>query len=59
MGRSEMGRVKRKLIDNCVFINKKIEISQGAIRCQVHEMWGQVILLAIIKISNFKKEWCF
>jgi hypothetical protein len=37
-----MWRMKKRLIGSCVFINKKVEISQGSVRCQVHEMWGQV-----------------
>jgi hypothetical protein len=42
IGRCEMWRMKKKLTGSCVFLNKKVEISQGSVRCQVHEMWGQV-----------------
>ena len=42
MGRSEMWRVKKNLVGTCVFLNKKVEFSQGTLRCQVYEMWGQV-----------------
>jgi hypothetical protein len=42
MGRSEMWRVKKSLVGTCVFLNKKVEFSQGTLRCQVYEMWGQV-----------------
>ena len=45
MGRSEMWRVKNNLVGSCVFVNKKIEFSQGTLRCQVSEMWAQVSLL--------------
>nr|XP_022917865.1 GATOR complex protein DEPDC5 isoform X2 [Onthophagus taurus] len=41
MGRSEMWRLKNNLIYSCVYINKKIEFCNGAVRCQVYEMWSQ------------------
>ena len=50
MGRSEMWRFKNGLLGCCVVINKKIEYAQGTIRCQVSEMWAQVLA----KPGNFR-----
>lgn len=41
MGRSEMWRQNKKLVDTCVFLNKKVDLCNGHVRCQVNEMWGQ------------------
>ncbi|KAJ9573995.1 hypothetical protein L9F63_008625, partial [Diploptera punctata] len=41
MGRSEMWRLKKSLVNSCVYLNKKIEFCGGSIRCQVYEMWSQ------------------
>ena len=40
MGRSEMWRIKKKLVNSCVFLNKKIELCGGSIRCYINEMWA-------------------
>ncbi|XP_067132327.1 GATOR complex protein Iml1 isoform X2 [Centruroides vittatus] len=39
LARSDMWRIKKCLINTCVYINKKIEFY--SIRCQVFEMWSQ------------------
>ncbi|XP_053676014.1 GATOR complex protein Iml1 [Anopheles nili] len=41
IGRSEMWRLKTRLTNTCVYLNKKIESCEGCIRCQVYEMWSQ------------------
>ena len=41
LGRSEMWRLKRHLVDSVVFLNKKINFCKDTIRCTVNEMWGQ------------------
>ncbi|XP_058120820.1 GATOR complex protein Iml1 [Anopheles ziemanni] len=41
IGRSEMWRLKTRLTNTCVYLNKKIEYCEGCIRCQVYEMWAQ------------------
>jgi hypothetical protein len=41
IGRSEMWRLKKSLADTCVYLNKKVDLCQGQVRCQVNEMWGQ------------------
>ncbi|XP_052897957.1 GATOR complex protein Iml1 [Anopheles moucheti] len=41
IGRSEMWRLKTRLTNTCVYLNKKIESCDGCIRCQVYEMWSQ------------------
>lgn len=43
MSRSEMWRIKSELVDSCVFMNKKVDFCNGAIRCQINEMWAEVI----------------
>ncbi len=39
LGRSEMWRTKKSLENTVVHVQKKIEVCQGQIRCQVNEMW--------------------
>ena len=41
LGRSEMWRLKRHLVDSVVFLNKKINFCKDTISCTVNEMWGQ------------------
>ena len=41
LGRSEMWRLKRHLVDSVVFLNKNINFCKDMIRCTVKEMWGQ------------------
>ncbi|XP_027212029.2 GATOR complex protein Iml1 isoform X1 [Penaeus vannamei] len=41
LGRSEMWRIKKNLVDSVMYINKKLEFCAGSIRCQVYEMWAQ------------------
>ena len=41
VGRSEMWRLANSLHDTCVYLNKKVELCQGQVRCQVNEMWSQ------------------
>jgi len=40
MGRSEMWRIKKKLVNSCAFLNKKVELCGGSIRCYINEMWA-------------------
>ncbi|XP_054266200.1 GATOR complex protein Iml1 isoform X3 [Macrosteles quadrilineatus] len=40
LGRSEMWRLKKSLVNTCVYLNKKIEFCGGSVRCQVYEMWA-------------------
>jgi len=41
LGRSEMWRLKKSLIDSVVFLKKKIGFSKDSVRCDVSEMWGR------------------
>ncbi|XP_022197522.2 GATOR complex protein Iml1 isoform X3 [Nilaparvata lugens] len=41
LGRSEMCRMKNSLVNTCVYLNKKIEMCGGNVRCQVFEMWAK------------------
>ncbi len=41
VGRSEMWRLSRSLRDCCVYLNQKVDLCQGQVRCQVHELWSQ------------------
>ncbi|XP_042884434.1 GATOR complex protein Iml1-like isoform X4 [Penaeus japonicus] len=41
LGRSEMWRIKKNLVNSVMYINKKLEFCAGSIRCQVYEMWAQ------------------
>ena len=41
LGRSEMWRLKKTLIDSVVFLKKKIGFSKDSVRCDVSEMWGR------------------
>jgi len=41
LGRSDMWRLKTRLVDTCVYINKHIEFCHGdTLRCQVNELWA-------------------
>ncbi len=42
LGRSEMWRIKAQLVGSIVYINKKVDLCAGVVRCQVQEMWGNV-----------------
>ena len=44
MGRSEMWRMKKKLLDSVVYMSKKVELCNDALRCVVNEMWANVSL---------------
>jgi len=46
MGRSEMWRLKKQLMDSVVFTNKQICACKDTIRCSVLEMWNQGVKLA-------------
>ena len=54
LGRSEMWRLKRHLVDSVVFLNKKINFCKDTIRCTVNEMWGQGDRVACGTIT----PWC-
>ena len=54
LGRSEMWRLKRHLVDSVVFLNKKINFCKDTIRCTVNEMWGQGDRVA----SGTITPWC-
>ena len=41
LGRSEMWRLKKTLVDSVVFLKKKIGFSKDSVRCDVSEMWGR------------------
>ena len=41
LGRSEMWRLKKSLVDSVVFLNKKINFCRDTIRCNVNEMWSR------------------
>ena len=41
LGRSEMWRLKKSLIDSVVFLKKKICFGKDSVRCDVSEMWGR------------------
>ncbi|CAL4061728.1 unnamed protein product, partial [Meganyctiphanes norvegica] len=41
LGRSDMWRLKKGLVNSVVYLNKKIEFCNGSIRCQVYDMWAQ------------------
>ena len=41
LGRSEMWRLKKSLIDSVVYIKKKIGFCKDSVRCDVSEMWGR------------------
>ena len=41
LGRSEMWRLKKSLVNSVMFINKKVSFCKDGIRCTVNEMWGQ------------------
>ena len=40
LGRSEMWRLKKSLVNSVMFINKKVSFCKDGIRCTVNEMWG-------------------
>ena len=40
LGRSEMWRLKNRLINTCAHINKTIEFGDTGVRCQVNELWN-------------------
>lgn len=42
-------------MNTCVYINKKLEFCNGAIRCQVYEMWSQGDRVACGVISEETK----
>lgn len=41
VGRSEMWRLSKSLRDSCVYVNKKVDLCQGQVRCTVNELWSQ------------------
>ena len=41
LGRSEMWRLKKSLVNSVVFLNKKINFCRDTIRCNVNEMWSR------------------
>ncbi|KAL1140271.1 hypothetical protein AAG570_000203, partial [Ranatra chinensis] len=51
LGRSEMWRLKKSLVNTCVYLNKKLEFCGGSARCQVYEMWskGDRVACGVIK----------
>ena len=52
MGRSEMWRIKKKLVNTCVFLNKKVEICGGSIRCYINEMWASDSEICLKETEN-------
>ncbi|XP_065209009.1 GATOR complex protein Iml1 isoform X2 [Planococcus citri] len=55
LGRSEMWRLKKQLVNSCVYYNKKFEFYNKAIRAQVYEMWSQGERVACGVISEDTK----
>jgi len=41
LGRSEMWRLKKSMVNSVVYLNKKVCFCKGSIRCTINEMWGQ------------------
>ena len=52
MGRSEMWRIKKKLVNYCVFLNKKVELCGGSIRCYINELYASDSDLCMKETEN-------
>lgn len=55
VGRSEMWRLTQSLRDTCVYVNKKVDLCQGQLKCQVQTVWDQGSRVSGGVISNDTK----